>query len=139
FIRSRTLQETVERLAEIPLLFQPGTRWHYSLAVDVLGHVIQVAADMPLADFLKERMFKPLGMTDTDFYVPAEKANRLAQIYDSEALYNPRPIDPEKVMLIGDITQPTASPSSGAGLASTLNDYLQFANCLLNGGAYDGG
>ena len=90
FRRTQTLAEVVERIAQLPLLFQPGTQWRYSYATDVLGHVIQVVADMPLADFLEERIFKPLGMTDTAFHVPADKLDRLAQIYVSETLSLPR-------------------------------------------------
>ncbi len=138
FLRNRSLQEVIERLAEIPLLFQPGTQWRYSYATDVLGYVIQVVADMPLADFLEERIFKPLGMIDTAFQVPPEKVSRLAQIYASKALYDPYPVPPENVLLIGDVTTPTQCPSSGGGLTSTLSDYLKFCNCLLNNGAYAG-
>jgi CubicO group peptidase (beta-lactamase class C family) len=139
FCRHQTLAEVVERIAQLPLLFQPGTQWRYSYATDVLGHVIQVVADMPLADFFEERIFKPLGMTDTSFHVPADKRDRLAQIYVSEALYNPVVPKPEDVRLIGDVTIPTSCPSGGGGLISTLVDYLAFCNCLINHGQYEGG
>jgi CubicO group peptidase (beta-lactamase class C family) len=139
FPRPQSLDEFMKRLAEIPLRFQPGTRWFYSMATDVLGYVIQVASGMPLADFLKDRIFKPLGMVDTDFSVPANKVNRLAQIYTSDALHDPKPIAPDKVMFIGDVTKPTQFPSGGAGLVSTLADYFQFCKCLLQRGAYEGG
>lgn len=139
FQRNQQLAESVERLAELPLVFQPGTQWRYSYATDVLGHVIQVIADMPLADFLEQRIFKPLGMVDTAFHVPANKLARLAQIYVSEALYNPLVPKPEAVRLLGDVTTPTLCPSGGAGLVSTLTDYLAFCNCLLNQGRYAGG
>jgi CubicO group peptidase (beta-lactamase class C family) len=139
FHRTQTLAEVVERLAQLPLLFQPGTQWRYSYATDVLGHVIQVVADMPLADFLEAHIFKPLGMTDTAFQVPADKRDRLAQIYASETLYNPVVCKPEEVMLIGDVTTPTTCPSGGGGLISTLADYLAFCNCLIHQGQYEGG
>lgn len=139
FDRNQPLQEIVEKIASLPLYFQPGTKWRYSMATDALGHLIQVASDMPLDTYFKECIFQPLGMVDTDFTVPADKLDRLAPIYTSEALYNPTPILPENVFLIGDITKPTQSPSGGAGLASTITDYLQFCRCLLNHGAYDGG
>jgi CubicO group peptidase (beta-lactamase class C family) len=138
FLRTRSLQQVVERIAEIPLLFQPGTQWRYSYATDVLGYVVQVVADMPLADFLAQRIFKPLGMIDTAFQVAPEKASRLAQIYASKALYEPDPIPADNVPLIGDVTQTTQCPSSGGGLTSTLSDYLKFCNCLLNNGSYEG-
>ena len=138
FFRNQTLEEVVDRIAELPLLFQPGTQWRYSFATDVLGHVVQVIADKPLAEFLEERIFKPLGMTDTAFHVPAEKLDRLAQIYGSEKLYDPIAIKPKDVGLIGDVTVPTKCPSGGAGLVSTLRDYLNFCNCLVNNGQYEG-
>ena len=134
FLRSRPLAEVVELIANIPLLFQPGTKWRYSYATDVLGYLVQVVADMPLADFLAERIFKPLGMIDTAFQVAPEKVGRLAQLYASKALYDPYPIPAESVPLMGDVTSPTQCPSSGGGLTSTLSDYLKFCNCLLNKG-----
>jgi CubicO group peptidase (beta-lactamase class C family) len=139
FHREQPLKDVIEKLAEIPLLFQPGTQWRYSVATDVLGYVVQVVADMPLADFFQERIFKPLGMMDTDFYVPAEKCGRLAQVYTSAKLYDPIPIPPEDVGLIRDVTLPTHCPSGGGGLISTLADYLSFCECLLHGGKYEGG
>lgn len=139
FDRDVSLQEIIESIAEIPLLFQPGTQWRYSIATDVLGHIVQVVSGMPLDTFFKERIFIPLGMDDTDFYVPADKVGRLAQIYGSEGLFSPQPIPPEAVMGIADITRPTKSPAGGGGLASTLADYLKFCDCLLANGVYDGG
>lgn len=139
FHRDNTLKDSVEKLAELPLLFQPGTEWHYSLAVDVIGHVIEVVADTPLADFLEQRIFKPLGMVDTAFSVPAEKTDRLAQIYGSKTLYEPFPIPPKDVGMIGDVITPTLCPCGGAGLISTAADYLAFCTCLLHGGHYEGG
>jgi CubicO group peptidase (beta-lactamase class C family) len=138
FLRDQTLEEGVNHIAELPLLFQPGTQWRYSYATDVLGYVVQVIADMPLAEFLEERIFKPLGMTDTAFHVPTEKLDRLAQIYRSEKLYGPFAINPNDVDLIGDVTIPTKCPSSGAGLVSTLRDYLNFCNCLIKNGQFQG-
>lgn len=138
FLRNQTLEEVVDRIAELPLLFQPGTQWRYSFATDVLGQVVQVIADKPLAEFLEERIFKPLDMIDTAFHVPAEKLDRLAQIYGSEKLYDPIAIKPNEVGLIGDVTIPTKCPSSGAGLVSTVRDYLLFCNCLINNGQQEG-
>jgi CubicO group peptidase (beta-lactamase class C family) len=139
FQRDGTLADTIEQIAKLPLLFQPGSKWHYSVANDDLCYVIQNDADKPLADFLQERIFKPLGMVDTAFSVPPEKVSRLAQIYTSAELYKPVPIKPEMVGMIADVTTPTSCPSGGAGLISTLADYLAFCNCLLNQGKYDGG
>jgi CubicO group peptidase (beta-lactamase class C family) len=138
FLRDRPLQEVIERIAQIPLLFQPGTKWRYSYATDVLGYVVQILADMPLADFLEQRVLTPLGMVDTAFHVPAAKASHVAQIYASKALYDPYPIPSENVPLVGDVSAPTQCPSSGGGLTSTLSDYLKFCNCLLHNGTSAG-
>ncbi|MCB0053632.1 MAG: beta-lactamase family protein, partial [Caldilinea sp.] len=139
FQRDQPLDEVINRLAELPLLFQPGTQWRYSFATDVLGYVVQVISDMPLADFLQERIFKPLGMTDTAFFVPSEKQDRLAHIYGAEKLCGPVALRPDEVVLIRDVTVPTTCPSGGGGLISTLGDYLAFCTCLINGGSYPGG
>ncbi len=137
FSRDIDLAEMVDRFAEIPLRFQPGADWQYSVATDVLGHVVQVIADMPLADFLKERIFAPLGMSDTDFVVPPEKAERLAAIYGSPTESDPQLIAPDQAAN-GDVRLPTKCPSGGGGLVSTTGDYLRFATMLLNGGNMDG-
>lgn len=139
FGRGTRLSDFIDHLATIPLAFQPGTNWRYGMSTDVLGYIVQVVADMPLADFFKERIFQPLGMMDTDFDVPASKRERLAQIYASESLDAIRPIPPDEVMLIGDVTQPTTCPYGGAGLVSSIDDYLTFSTCMLNNGAYEGG
>lgn len=136
FHRDQPLEEVVNRLAQLPLRFQPGTQWHYSYATDVLGLIVQIVADMPLADFLQERVFKPLGMVDTGFYVPPQKLDRLAQMYVSPKLYGPRVPKSDDVILIRDVTQPTQCPSGGGGLVSTLADYLAFCECMLGNGRY---
>ena len=136
--RDIALADYIEILAGLPLLFQPGEQWRYSVATTVVGYLVQLISDMLFADFLAERIFKPLGMVDTAFDVPPEKVNRLAQIYVSEALYNPQALPPDEVLGIGDVTKPTVMPIGGGGLVSTLADYLRFANCLLNGGELEG-
>ena len=137
FLRDMQLSELVSHIADLPLKFQPGSDWQYSVAVDVLGYLLQLIADMPLADLLKKRIFDPLGMSDTDFYVPPEKVDRLAAIYQSPAHYGPILIDPDRVAN-GDVRVPTSCPSGGGGLVSTMADYLRFASMLLNGGELDG-
>jgi len=139
FKRDRPLSAIIDDVAQLPLVYQPGTQWYYSIAVDVLGQVIQVVSGMPLDEFLKDRIFTPLGMVDTAFTVPADKAQRLAALYSSKALYSPQLVAPSAAPLVGDVTLPTAAPSGGGGLVSTLADYLAFAQCLLHGGAYEGG
>jgi CubicO group peptidase (beta-lactamase class C family) len=129
--RALTPSEFVERLGKAPLAHQPGTTWEYSLAMDVLGRVVEAVSGQRLADYLDERLFKPLRMTDTGFWLPADKLTRLA-----EAL----PVDPasgQPSNLI-DVSKPPGNDSAGAGGVSTAPDYLRFAQMLLNGGELDG-
>lgn len=137
FRRDMDLAELIEHIAALPLRSQPGSVWHYSTATDVVGWLVQVIADMPLADFLAERIFAPLGMVDTGFRVPADQAHRLAAIYGSQDKEGPLLLDPAEVGL-GDVRLPTTCPSGGGGLVSTTADYLLFANMLLQGGAHNG-
>jgi CubicO group peptidase (beta-lactamase class C family) len=112
-----------KNLAALPLRFEPGTKWNYSRSTDVLGAVIEVAAGKPLDALLNERIFEPLGMDETTFFVDSSKATRLAQ-----------PIH-------GDMADPTVvTPmlSGGGGLHSTTEDYVRFASMLLGGGEYNG-
>lgn len=118
-----TALELAKNLAALPLRFEPGTKWNYSRSTDVLGAVIEVAAGKSLDVLLKERIFDPLGMDETTFYVDASKKSRIA---------NP---------IHGDMPDPTdVQPmlSGGGGLNSTTEDYVRFANMLLNGGEYNG-
>jgi CubicO group peptidase (beta-lactamase class C family) len=107
----------------MPLFFEPGTKWHYGHSTDVLGAVLEVAADQPLDELLNERIFEPLGMDETTFYVPASKADRIAE-----------PIHGE----MADNTIERSLLSGGGGLNSTTEDYVRFAEMLLNGGEYEG-
>lgn len=121
-----TNAEVCEKLAGLPLLFDPGTRYAYSRAYDVLGRVIEVASGMPLDQFFKERIFNPLGMKDSGFKVTADQADRLVFLTPKWPLY----IDP---------TNPNLKfMSGGGGLVSTAMDYARFAQMLLNGGQLDG-
>jgi len=130
-VRDLTPAEEVERLAKAPLAHQPGTVWEYSLAVDLLGRVVEAASGKRLADFLAERLFEPLKMPDTGFWVPGAKSGRVAQ---------PLAVDfasgqPIKVI---DVSKQPNNDSGGAGGVSTAADYLRFAQMLLNGGQLDG-
>jgi CubicO group peptidase (beta-lactamase class C family) len=129
-----TLQESVKRVATRPLIYHPGEQWYYSLATDVLGAVIEVVSNQPIADYFEERIFKPLGMTDTAFMVPAEKDDRFATLYGH--------IDGNPLGLIdeetgGNYTNPTLH-ATGSGLVSTIEDYFKFASLVLNKGEYKG-
>ena len=137
FRRDMPLEELIAHFADLPLKFQPGSGWNYGISTDVLGYLVQVIADMPLADFLRWKIFAPLGMVDTDFHVPQEKVHRLARIYSSDAIYDPQLIAHEDAAL-GDVRQPTLCPSGGGGLVSSTSDYLRFATMLISGGELDG-
>jgi len=129
--RDLTPTEEVERLAKVPLAHQPGTVWEYSLASDVLGRVVEAAAAERLADFLDKRLFKPLKMSDTGFWVPQGKINRLAVPLSTD-------ISSGKANNLIDVSVAPANDSGGAGGVSTAADYLRFTQMLLNGGQLDG-
>jgi CubicO group peptidase (beta-lactamase class C family) len=129
--RDLTPAEEVERLAKAPLAHQPGTVWEYSMAVDLLGRVVEAASGKRLADFLDQRIFKPLQMRDTAFSVPSGKLARVAQPLATD-LASGQPI---KVI---DVAKEPKNDSGGAGAVSTAADYLRFSQMLLNGGQLDG-
>lgn len=118
-----TALEVAQSIGQLPLAFEPGTAWHYGHSTDVLGAVLEVAADKPLDEILAEHIFNPLGMDETTFYVPQGKSSRIAQ-----------PIHGD----MSDNTDVRAFLSAGAGLNSTTEDYARFAQMLLNGGEYQG-
>jgi len=130
-VRDMTGADQVERLARIPLLYQPGTTWEYSLASDVLGRVVEAASGKRLADFLSERVFKPLKITDAAFWVSPTKIGRVAEPFDKD------PIAGTAIRLI-DVSKEPGNDSGGAGGVATAGDYLRFAQMLANGGALDG-
>jgi CubicO group peptidase (beta-lactamase class C family) len=136
-LHSHSLQEMINKLAKLPLLYEPGTRWVYSLSVDIQGYLVEKLSGKPLADFMRERIFEPLGMKDTGFYVPKEKMDRLATLYRVSDQNEWTPASPEND-LAPDLSQPPTMPSGGGGLLSTAQDYLRFAQMLLNGGQLDG-
>jgi CubicO group peptidase (beta-lactamase class C family) len=125
----------VEMLPSLPLVFQPGQGWRYSFSIDVLGYVIQVVSGRPFDVFLRQRIFEPLGMVDTDFYAPAEKIERLAALYEMPEESGLRRIEGSAV---GTYDKRPAFLSGGGGLVSTAHDYVRFAQMLLNGGELGG-
>ena len=132
------LQSMIDKLAKIPLLVQPGTRWVYSISVDVQGYIVEKLSGQPLGEFFKTRIFDPLKMSDTAFYVPEEKADRLAKIHaiGEDGKLHP---NPQMFGLLGsDPTVPPVLPLGGAGLFSTAEDYTQFAQMLANDGELNG-
>jgi CubicO group peptidase (beta-lactamase class C family) len=130
--RQSNLEALVEELAKLPLLHQPGTRFHYSVSTDVLGRLVEVVSEQSFAEFLDENVFGPLGMVDTFFTVPADKRDRFAQMYQPEkggGLIPAPPLDSWRFLNENEFY------SGGGGLCSTTRDYLRFAQMLANGGA----
>lgn len=132
--KERSLAAFIDQLKELPLLFSPGARWSYSVATDVLGHVIEVASGQPLDRFFAAEILAPLGMVDTGFSVSADQIARFAANYERDGA-GFRLIDkPSESEYLG---QPTLL-SGGGGLVSTIGDYLRFSWMLLNKGELDG-
>ncbi len=128
------LEAIVDQWAELPLVFQPGSRWNYSVSTDVLGRVVEVVSGQTLDQFFRERIFEPLGMTDTRFHVPEDDLGRLAALYVPDG-------DRKAVRFDALGRVPTATPeylSGGGGLVSTAADYHRFTQLLLGRGELDG-
>ena len=133
-VQAKDLSETVSKLGTLPLAFEAGTKWQYGVNTDVLARLVEVVSGKRFDHFLKERIFEPLGMHDTQFELPADKQERLAQLYapDGQGGLKPNP---------GATRSYMGSPgyySGGAGLLSTAADYWKFCQMLLNGGELDG-
>jgi CubicO group peptidase (beta-lactamase class C family) len=129
-----TLADMIATLAELPLEFSPGTRWNYSVATDVLGHLIEVISGQRLDAYLTEHVFGPLGMRDTSFTIRDEQVPRFAANYERQA--------DGRLKMIDDPTRSLYAQQSffsgGGGLVSTALDYYRFTAMLLNGGELDG-
>lgn len=130
-----TLQDMIDKLSHIPLLYQPGSTWHYSVSLDVLGYFVEVLSGMPFDQFLVQRIFQPLGMKDTGFYVPKDKVHRLGANYGPDENGGITVIDKPTTSAFAE---PTRFLSGGGGLISTASDYIRFAQMLLNGGELEG-
>lgn len=129
-----SLADFADRLAEIPLMYQPATKWSYSCSIDMLGRVIEVAGEMPFETFLKRRIFEPCGMDSTWFQVPASEVGRLT---DNYGILNGStfPLDPAAASIFLD---PATLPCGGGGLVSSPKDYDRFLRMLLGYGRIDG-
>jgi CubicO group peptidase (beta-lactamase class C family) len=131
----KTSAEKIEILSAIPLLYQPGSRWVYSVSVDLQGYIIEKLTGIEAGEFLRRRIFEPLGMDETMAFVPAEKAGVLADVYTHDE-------DGRRILFEGpfalDALRPPAAFSGGAQLISTGDDYWRFCQMLLNGGAFQG-
>ncbi len=135
-LASPDMQTFIDRTASIPLLFQPGERWFYSVGMDIQGHIIEKLSGQSFGDFLQTRLFGPLGMVDTGFYVPEEDYDRFSEVYG---------FDPETGAMV-PVPYPNVQfrkdtigyESGGGGLVSTMDDYSRFAQMLVNRGELDG-
>ncbi len=128
------LGDKIKILAGIPLKHQPGTTYEYSVSIDVAGYLVEVLSGMPLDKYMKTKIFDPLKMEDTGFYVPEEKLGRLSNVY---TLINDS-LKEDPSMNGSNFKVPATLFSGGGGLVSTMNDYSRFACMLLNGGELDG-
>jgi len=144
--KAGTLQTMVEDLAKIPLEFSPGEAWNYSVATDVIGYLVGLISGKPFEQFLKERILNPLGMNDTDFFVPADKAHRFAACYstDPQGGMTFHATERKSSLTLQDdpakssFLTPPSFISGGGGLCSTAGDYLTFCRALLNRGELGG-
>ncbi len=130
----QTLEQFSKAVAKMPLKAEPGTEWHYSVAMDVLGRVVEVISGQRYGDFLQERILEPLKMVDSAFYVPADKADRFAANY-APANGGMTLLDDPKT---SNFLKRPSLDSGGGGMVGTASDYLRFAQMLLNGGELDG-
>ena len=147
-LRNTDLKEFVTELGKIPLQFDPGTRWHYSVSVDVMGRVVEAISGMSLGEFLEQRIFTPLDMRDTAFTVPSGKTDRLVQMYSPEGLAEGAnaflvpptgsKLVPSPAELSNDFKEGATFQSGGGGLISTARDYMRFSQMMLNNGVLDG-
>ncbi len=136
-LSSKDLQEFIDKLAKLPLAYEPGKGWTYSVSMDIEGYIVEKLSGKPLAAFMRDEIFKPLGMKDAAFHVPLEELNRFASVYwvDPKGGLTAKP---SGVIPARDFTVEPTMPSGGGGLVSTAEDYYRFAQMLGNGGVLNG-
>jgi len=135
---SKNLQEMIDKLSKIPLLYQPGTKWVYSASMDIQGYIVEKLSGQSLPDFMRDQIFAPLKMKDTGFFVPREKWNRFATLYAEDSKGELMAAPAIAGAGLGDYKSQPSMPSGGGGMVSTAQDYARFAQMLLNGGELDG-
>ncbi|MFT4746228.1 MAG: CubicO group peptidase (beta-lactamase class C family) [Congregibacter sp.] len=123
------------KFAELPLTHQPGTAWNYGVSTDIIGFLVEKLSGKKLGEYMQETIFRPLGMKDTGFYVPADKVDRLTQIYSADKTGQTIVMEKEPV---GDFMSDPKIHNAGGGLVSTMQDYFTFAQMMLNGGEING-
>ena len=136
FAPGDNLQDMMTKLGKLPLMYEPGTRWQYSVSTDVLGRIVEVASGKPLDEFFAERVFKPLDMKDTGFFVPEDRADRLTASHGLDGKEK-KLTATEKADKSRFRSKPRLLMGGGGGV-STARDYLRFCQMLLNGGELDG-
>lgn len=139
--KGKILADDMKKLGKMPLLHQPGEKFTYGLNTDVLGYLVEIISGMPLDKFLRTRIFEPLGMKDTWFYLPADKQNRLVNLFEEidGNLVKAKPVIEQNGVFLIDYPKTEGTYfSGGAGLSSTALDYAIFLQMLLNGGEYNG-
>jgi CubicO group peptidase (beta-lactamase class C family) len=137
-LNSANLQEFIEKLAKLPLPYQPGKGWAYSMSMDIEGYIVEKLSGQSLPDFMHDQIFKPLAMKDAGFYVPADKRNRFSAVYTTGPNGDIVPVAAGPSGRSTEYaTQPTL-PSGGGGMVSTAADYYRFAQMLANKGELDG-
>ncbi|MBC7920242.1 MAG: beta-lactamase family protein [Ferruginibacter sp.] len=137
-LEKETLAETIPRLAARPLTAEPGSAFVYGLNTDVLGYLVEILSGKNLAEVLRQRIFEPLGMTDTDFYLPDAKAGRLVELYSLAKPGDPLTVHENAAYRKFAVSGARTYHSGGAGLVSTVEDYAKFCQMLLNGGGFNG-
>ncbi|MEM7359966.1 MAG: serine hydrolase domain-containing protein [Pseudomonadota bacterium] len=141
---SPDLQTFIDKVSTVPLMFQPGEKWFYSAAVDIQGAIVERLSGMSFGEFLKSRLFDPLGMSDTGFYVPEDKYSRFSNVFGfhpETKKFQLLPFGEEKYNILGDMMYKKGSfgmESGGGGLVATLGDYARFCQMLANGGELNG-
>jgi len=137
-LNSANLHEFIEKLSKLPLMYQPGKGWNYSVSMDIEGYIVEKLSGQSLPDFIRDHIYRPLDMQDSGFYVPADKRSRFS------AVYTTGPNGELALVAAGpsgrstDYATPPTMPSGGGGMVSTAADYYRFAQMLLNGGQLDG-
>jgi CubicO group peptidase (beta-lactamase class C family) len=133
-LRSISVEQMVDNAARTPLFEDPGTNWRYGISTTILGRLVEVWSGKPLEDYLQERVFRPLGMTDTGFWVEPERADRLATVYRASREGELRPYQMEEI----PFTEQPILIEGGVGLVASTMDFLRFSQMFLNGGELDG-
>jgi CubicO group peptidase (beta-lactamase class C family) len=136
-LASANLQDFIEKLAKIPLLYEPGQGWTYSMSMDIQGYIVEKLSGKSLPDFVHDNIYAPLGMRDAGFYVPEDKRGRFSVLYRASP-NGELTADPSASRRAGDYDVQPPMPSGGGGMVSTAEDYYRFATMLLNSGELDG-